>query len=117
MVAVRRKIPGRDACWSQVSKFALSFNGYDELGDECADIANSVSAEWDAMGRLPTDIRVLRGCLFFEQRRTRMGMAFDFSPAEAWTGDQPGYEDWVRYIKALVEEVRVQNGGDVIRDE
>ena len=106
----------KDATWSRVSKFALSFNGYEELGDECADIANSVSAEWDATGRLPTDIRVLRGCLFFEQRRTRMGMAFDFSPGDAWTGDQPGYEDWVRYIKALVEEVRVQNGGDVIRD-
>ena len=26
------------ATWSQVSKFALSFNGYEELGDECAAI-------------------------------------------------------------------------------
>jgi hypothetical protein len=109
-----RKIPAQNATWSQVSKFALSFNGYEELGDECGDIANSVSAEWDAMGTLPTDIRVLRGCLFFEQRRTRMGMAFDFSPGDAWTGDQPGYEDWVAYIKALVEEIRVQSGGEAV---
>ena len=111
------KIPAQSATWSQVSKFALSFNGYEELGDECGDIANSTSAEWDAMRRLPTDIRVLRGCLFFEQRRTGMGMPFDFSPDDAWTGDQPGFEDWVRYIKALVEEIREQNGGDFINDE
>lgn len=111
------KIPPEDGTWSQISKFGLSFNGYEELGDECADIANSTSAEWDATGTLPTDIRLLRSCLFFEQRRTGMGMPFDFSPGDAWTGDQPGYEDWVRYIKALVDEIRVQNGGDFISDE
>ena len=110
------RIPAQNATWSQVSKFALSFNGYEELGEDCGDIANATSAEWDFTGTLPTDVRVLRGCLFFEQRRTRMGMAFDFDPNDAWTGDQPGYEDWVRYIKALVEEIRVQNGGDVIGD-
>ncbi len=108
------KIPAEDATWSQISKFALSFNGYQELGDECSEIANLTSVEWDATGTLPTDIRVLRGCLFFEQRRTGMGMAFDFSPDAAWKGDQPGYEDWVRYIKALVEEIRVQSGGEVL---
>ena len=27
-----------------------------------------------------------------------MGMALAFAPAEAWTGDQPGYEGWVRYV-------------------
>ena len=108
------KIPAQNATWSQVSKFALSFNGYEELGEDCGDIANATSAEWDATGRLPTDIRVLRGCLFFEQRRTRMGMAFDFAPSDAWTGDQPGYGDWVTYMKALVEEIRAQNGGDVL---
>ena len=43
-----------------------------------------------------------------------MGMAFDFDPNDAWTGDQPGFEDWVRYMKALVEEIRVQSGGEVV---
>jgi hypothetical protein len=113
-VAVPSKIPGEQATWSQISKFALSFNGYEELGDECGDVANSTAAEWDATGALPSDIRVLRGCLFFEQRRTRMGMSFDFNPDAAWKGGQPGYEDWVTYIKALVEEIRVQSAGGVV---
>ena len=48
------KIPAKDATWSQVSKLTLSFNGYEELGDECGDIENATSTKQDSKVRLRT---------------------------------------------------------------
>jgi hypothetical protein len=54
-------IPADEAPWSEIARFALTFNGYAEWGRaHCAEIANARRA-----GTL-TDIRT---CLFFEQRR------------------------------------------------
>jgi hypothetical protein len=55
-------IPPRGADWSQVIRFARTFNGYTEVGfDACAELANH-----------KRDCKTLsdfRACLFFEHRR------------------------------------------------
>jgi hypothetical protein len=58
-----KHIPGARASWEQIERFALTFNGYDELGmDACAQLASE--------GNLRT-LTELRAVLFFEQRRWR----------------------------------------------
>ena len=56
-------IPPPRSSWDVIQKFALTFNGYEEIGeDECGVIANK---------RSPSTLSEMRGCLFYEQRRFR----------------------------------------------
>jgi hypothetical protein len=45
------------------------FNGYKVFGDQLANIAETISAEWHKSGELPSDIEQIKGALFFEWRR------------------------------------------------
>ena len=79
-------VPHENADWSNIARFALTFNGYKHHGsfDKCAEIANNHHADtWTE----------LRTCLFFEQRR--------------WPhfGETPD-EDTVQYIRELVQNIR-----------
>lgn len=79
-------IPGADADWGAVQKFALSFNAYNFWGsfEKCAEIANAQRHD---------SLTNLRTCLFFEQRRWRH---FGYHPnAEA-----------MMYLREVVEKIR-----------
>lgn len=79
-------IPGADADWLTIGRFALSFDGYEVHGssEACAKIANS---------RRAGTLRDLRTCLFFEQRRWRH------------FAEEPDREA-MEYIRSLVEQIR-----------
>ena len=87
-------IPGPDAPWiPDIAEFALTFNGYDALGNRTGDLANVTHRQWSEIGVLPSDLIELRSCLFFEQRRYRH---FGWDPDE----------DAMAYIRVLIEAIR-----------
>jgi hypothetical protein len=69
----RSSIPPLNPTLDQISRFALTFNGYDHWGsfEACADIANKFLRAFAENGSIPEDVTLteLRTCLFFEQRR------------------------------------------------
>jgi hypothetical protein len=90
-------VPSTTARWSPaIETFALTFNGYQNIGDEeCGRLANKVKEELrkdDGALRALT-LAELRGCLFFEQRRYRH------------FGTEPEAEER-RYIDALLDAIR-----------
>ena len=83
------QIPTPRATWTQITNFALTFDGYQELGQErLARIANEALD-----GKLPTDLAQLRGVLFFEQRRWRH------------YGEAPDRKA-MRHIRAIIRRIR-----------
>ena len=76
------QIPAPESDYSEIEKFALTFNGYEV--PNCADIANTRSAK---------SLTELRAALFFEQRRYRH------------FGSKPTGED-LHYIRTLVKRIR-----------
>ncbi len=82
------KMPLPAADWSEIQRFALTFDGYEHWGsfDQCAEIANA--QRHDTL----TDLRT---CLFFEQRRWRH---FGFAPDEGS----------MIYIHELLEQIRAR---------
>ena len=93
-------VPLPDAGWHEIGRFALSFNGYEAWGSfrKCADVADRWADAFRATATLPDSLNGLRTCLFFEQRRWRH---FGYEPDE----------EAMRYICALVEEIRKRVGG------
>jgi hypothetical protein len=96
-------IPEANAEWSQISSFALSFDGYRELPDGvCRDLANAIR-EVHLRGNVkyvpgPAGLGrysefSLRACPFFEQRRLNH------------SGEKPEGAD-SEYIRALLEALR-----------
>lgn len=89
-------VPGPQASWISIEKFALTFDAYAFLGFErCAALANKAVARFQEDGTLPQGLAQLRSCLFFEQRRFRH---MDTIP----TGSG------LAYIHALLEAIRRQ---------
>jgi len=88
-------LPPPEAGWREIGRFALSFNGYEAWGSfqKCAEVANRWGDAFRATATLPDSLTELRTCLFFEQRRWRH---FGYDPNE----------EAMRYISALVEEIR-----------
>jgi len=81
------KLPGPDAPWTALERFALTFDGYEHWGsDRCAEIANS---------RRHSTLTELRTCLFFEQRRWRN------------QGEEPNTEA-MRYVRDVMEQIRAR---------
>jgi hypothetical protein len=79
-------VPTNLTNWVEIEEFALSFNGYEELGsfEKCAEIANAQRHE---------TLTNLRTCLFFEQRRWRhFGETPDVNAME--------------YIREILEKIR-----------
>lgn len=79
-------LPGADASWFEIEKFALTYDGYTEAGslEKCAAIANAKRND---------TLDELRTCLFFEQRRWRH------------FGEVPEGEDLL-YIRSIVDQIR-----------
>jgi len=95
-----RHVPRSDCAESELHLFALSCNGYAREGNltNCARLADETRARWDEMAVVPHDLRTLRSCLFFEQRRAqKSGNGFADGPAGT-----------LDYVRALVEAVRAQ---------
>ena len=89
-------IPGPGAPWGpDIAEFALTFDGYEALGDRTGDLANATKYKWTETRALPDDLVELRSCLFFEQRRYRH---FGWDPEE----------DAMAYIRALIEAIRTR---------
>lgn len=88
-------VPTGDAEWYRITEFALTFDGYGQGGsfDECAEVGNRWAEEFADNGTLPDSLKLLRTCLFFEQRRHH-----HFG--------RPPSEQAMRYIRALIEEIR-----------
>lgn len=94
-MASKSPLPGPEAGWGEIQRFALTFDGYTHAGsvERCGEIANA-AAERFAQGKgLFDSLDDLRTCLFFEQRRWRH---FAEDPDE----------ETMRYIRALLEAVR-----------
>jgi ADP-ribosyl-[dinitrogen reductase] hydrolase len=65
-------VPSADADFERIWQYALTFNGYEYLGeDQCGTFANAVSEQFHHTSELPDTLTLeeLRACLFFEQRR------------------------------------------------
>jgi hypothetical protein len=84
-------IPAADADWGEISKFALTLDGYAAYGsfDACADLANRGT---------PQSLLELRSSLFFEQRKWRH------------FGREPDREA-LDNIRSLVERIRSKVAG------
>lgn len=79
------------------SRFALTFNGWEVYGMEgCQEIAGEAYAAYLKTRALPTEIPIIRACLFFEQR----GLHWD-----GWTYDEIEPERW-EYLNALLGALR-----------
>ena len=95
-------LPAADAVEHDYHSFALTFNGYEQMGSfrRCARLANKAAETWRVSGTLPTRPLEIRACLFFEQRRFHhFGHGFD--------------ERTLAYVRALVETLRdsLESGG------
>jgi hypothetical protein len=93
-------VPRPDCAESELHLFALSCNGYAREGNltNCAHLADEARAQWGETTEVPQDLRTLRSCLFFEQRRAqKSGNGFADGPAGT-----------LDYVHALVEAVRAQ---------
>ena len=88
-------LPVPYASWSIISRFALSFNGYEYWGsfDKCSEVVNKSAKIYRETEALAGSLTELRTCLFFEQRRWRH------------YGEQPS-EQAMSYIHALIEGMR-----------
>lgn len=123
-------IPNASDSWENVSKFALSYNGYELFGAESGkfrsgefrsgefgqgddssvenlgSFANAASERWIREGKLPESLHELRCALFFEQRRAGHGFPFDFEVEREWENPRSEYFEWISYVKALIEGIR-----------
>ena len=84
-------LPPHDAPEIAYHEFALTTNGYERMGsvERCGELANGALDRWNRGRELPTDVRDLRCCLYFEQRRWHhYGYGFD--------------EEAFAYVRALV---------------
>lgn len=108
-------VPSPGGPWREISEFALTINGYTDPAFEgtagVGSVANVAHAQWRESRELPEDLMVLRGCLFFEQRRAGKYTLFD--PWVEWDSPNPSCGDWIDYIQALVRKIRLLSGGTV----
>jgi hypothetical protein len=93
-------VPRSDCDEPELQLFALSCNGYAREGTlkNCARLADATRRRWERTGEVPGDLRRLRLCLFFEQRRTR----------KSRSGFSDGDPQTLPYVRALVEAIRAQ---------
>ena len=88
-------VPPRTASWQVIVGFALTFNGYEIIGQkECGALANRVRKEFSAStaSLRKLSLTELRSCLFFEQRRFHH------------FGEEPDGDDRV-FVNALLDAI------------
>jgi hypothetical protein len=96
-------VPPPDSEEGEIHRFALSIDGYAREGNRsnCARLANNARQRWDRTGELPSELRALRSCLFFEQRRAHHS-GYGFAELDPRT---------LVYVRALVEAIRAARPG------
>ena len=90
------EVPPITAPWHVISAFALTFNGYETIGEkECGTLANRVKQAFlaNTLFLQAVSLTELRACLFFEQRRHHH------------FGDEPEGNDR-GFVNALLEAIR-----------
>lgn len=101
-------IPGPDAPWHPtIAEFALTFDGYDAMGNRTFTFAERRLETWRRDGSLPRELRHLRACLFMEQRSVRW--------AENGPSPSGPSNEQLTYARALIGAIRttVQKRSDV----
>ena len=116
-------VPDPDASWQDVTKFALSYNGYERYAPEerdsrrqakmLGDFANAASDKWERNQSLPGTLHQLRCALFYEQRRAGHGFPIDFEPSNEWNDPRSPYLSWITYVKALIRRIREEAGDSI----
>ena len=88
-------VPDKEADWLKISKYSCSFNAYEYWGsfDKVSEIANECNEKYLKNSTLPHSVKILRTCIFFEQRRFHH------------YGWEPSKEGMV-YIRALIDKIR-----------
>ena len=94
-------VPGEDADWPEIAKFALTFDGYEFCGslEKCSQLAHRVRKLVEASRECSLSIPEARACLFYEQRPAR------------WLESKPEGE-WLAYVTALVSGIREAVGAN-----
>jgi len=95
-------VPPDGAADGVVIRFAHSYDGYAAHGTvpELGAVVRPVHEQWKPTGELPSDLDLLRACLFFAVR------------AHRFTGDpEPSTAD--PFVLALVRRIRDVSGGSV----
>lgn len=91
-------VPGPGAVWHPtIAEFALSYNGYEVIGNRLPKYAERRFERWRKDGSLPRDLLHLRSCLFMEQRFVWWA---EYSPSESPTVEQ------IAYAHALIDAIR-----------
>jgi hypothetical protein len=93
-------VPGEEATWSEIWKFALTYNAYDRDGgfEGAAQIGDTCAERWRERRWRPSDLKVARAALFFEYRRYRH-----------FGGDPSGPDG--EYVHCLLDRIRELSGG------
>lgn len=90
-------VPGPDAPWHPtIAEFALTFDGYEAMGNRLSKYAERRFEKWKMDGSLPRDLFHLRACLFMEQRSVR------------WAFDERPTDDQLAYARALIAAIRIR---------
>jgi hypothetical protein len=91
-------VPRPDCDEPELHLFALSCNGYAREGNRtrCTRLADEARRRWEEAGEVPGQLRKLRSCLFFEQRRAQ----------KSRSGFNDGDPRTLAYVRALVEGIR-----------
>ena len=116
-------VPDPDASWQDITKFALSYNGYQRYAPEggdssrqahmLGDFANAASDNWERNQSLPRTLHELRCALFYEQRRAGHGFPFDFEPWNEWNDPRSPYLSWITHVKALITRIKEEAGDSI----
>ncbi|GGK32624.1 hypothetical protein GCM10011591_00420 [Nocardia camponoti] len=96
-------VPSEHGSEQEWIEFAHTFGGYGSFAngpDSFWSESNRVSTAWDQDGELPTDLDLLRACLFYEVRGHRH------------RGDVTPFNELV-FVRALVSRIREVSGGTV----
>nr|BDD44699.1 hypothetical protein 5 [bacterium] len=98
-------IPTPESSFEEISKFALTFDGYEYWGSlkKCADEARRIGRVYAEKKELPNDISTLRAVLFWEQRSIRNACCGGLSRDE----ENALIEDSLSYMRAIVEKIRL----------
>ena len=77
---------------SQILELSGGFDGYAAYGDDLATLANQTMSRWRESKFLPSDLKLIKACLFFEGRRGR------------FVGGYPDESD-MPYLRALRDAI------------
>jgi len=94
-------VPGENADWAEIAKFALTFDGYAFCGsfEKCSQLAHRVRKLVETSTECSLSLPEARACLFNEQRAARW---LEFTPEG----------EWLAYVMVLVSGIREAVGAN-----